>query len=270
MSYEKVAQSALEYYPCRYGTSKTLFRGPKKETQTPFVAVLGGSEAYGRYVEQPFSELLQAQIGKPCVNFGQMNAGVDVFAGDSSIMEMASEAEVTIVQVLPAHNMSNRFYHVHPRRNDRFVKPSSLMQTLFQDVDFSEFHFTRHMLVSLKATSPDKFRMIEQELQAAWTARMRLLLTRIPGRKILLWLPDDTPTANGAELGPAPLFVNARMVESLRPLVEKVVHYEPAKIRVAAGIEEMKVPEMEAAVARELLPPACHRDIANALAAAIG
>jgi hypothetical protein len=189
--------------------------------------------------------------------------------GDPTVLEKASEAAVTIVQVLPAHNMSNRFYHVHPRRNDRFLKPSTLMQTLFQDVDFSEFHFTRHMLVTLKASSPDKFRMVEQELQAAWTARMRLLLTQIVGRKILLWLPDDTPPAHGVELGPAPLFVSARMVDDLRPLVDQVVEYHPAKIRVSAGIEGMKVPEMEVAVARELLPPACHRDIAAALAKAI-
>ena len=266
MTYERMAQPALEYYPCTYGASKTLFRGPKKDRRTPYVAVIGGSETYGRYVERPFSELLEDKIGLPCVNFGQMNAGVDVFAADATVLDMASEADMTIVQVLPAHNMSNRFYHVHPRRNDRFLKPSALMQNLFQDVDFSEFHFTRHMLVTLKACSLDKFRMIEQELSAAWTARMRLLLTRITGRKMLLWLPDETPPTHGAELGPEPLFVSERMVDDLRPLVEDVLRYYPAQTRANAGIHGMKVPEMEVPVAKQLLPPACHVEIAEKLA----
>lgn len=265
MSYERMAQPALEYYPCRYGTSKSQFRGPKKDLHAPFTAVLGGSECYGRFVEDPFTEILEQKTGQPCVNLGVMNAGIDVFAGDPAIQEIASRADVTIIQALPAHNMSNRFYHVHPRRNDRFVKPTVLMQTLFQDVDFSEFHFTRHMLMSLKAYSADKFRMLEQELQAAWTARMRLLLTHIPGRKVLLWMPDDTARTHDS-LGPEPLFVTQRMVDDLAPLVEQTVAYSPAQTRLETGIEGMMVVETDVAIAREMLPPRCHVEIAERLA----
>jgi hypothetical protein len=269
MAYEKMAHEALEYYPCRYGTSKTLFRGPKRRLDVPFIAMLGGSECYGRFVRRPFPDLVEASIGIPCVNLGQMNGGVDVFAGDNAVATLSRDALVTVVQILPAHNLSNRFYHVHPRRNDRFLKPTALMETLFQEVDFGEFHFTRHMLVTLKAVSPDKFRMIMQELKAAWTARMRLLLSRMPGRKVLLWLPDESDRAADRELGAEPLFISASMVEDLRPLVDTIVTYHAAQTRARAGTTGMVVSELELPVAQELLPPACHAEIAAALTGAI-
>ena len=95
---------------------------------------------------------------------------------------------------------------------------------------------------------------------------MRLLLTRITWRKMLLWLPDATPPSHGAELGPEPLFVSERMVDYLRPLVDDVLLYDPAQTRANAGIHGMKVPEMEVPVAQQLLPPACNIEIAEKLA----
>jgi len=56
------------------------------------------------------------------------------------------------------------------------------------------------------------------------------------------------------------------MVDDLRPLVEDVLRYDPAQTRANAGINGMKVPEMEVPVAQQLLPPACHAEIAEKLA----
>lgn len=108
-----------------------------------------------------------------------MNVGVDVFSTDVQIAEMASGADVTGVQIMGAHNMSNQFYTVHPRRNDRFLYPSTLLQAIYREVDFAEFNFKKHMLQRLFTLSPGRFDTVVDELQQAWLARMRLLLNKI-------------------------------------------------------------------------------------------
>ncbi len=61
---------------------------------------------------------------------------------------------MTVIQVMGAHNMSNRFYAVHPRRNDRFLRASlGCCKTIYPEVDFTEFNFTRHMLTALATHS---------------------------------------------------------------------------------------------------------------------
>ncbi len=140
----------LDYQPCRYGASRTLFRGPAKSLDGRYVAVLGGTEVYGRFVEQPFPDLLERRLNRTTVNFGCMNAGLDVFINDPVIMRACTQAALTVVQIVGAQNMSNRFYTVHPRRNDRFLRPARRMTEIWPDVDFSEIHFTRHLLKTLR------------------------------------------------------------------------------------------------------------------------
>ena len=36
---------------------------------------------------------------------------------------------------------------------------------MFREVDFTEFHFTRHMLQTLQAVAPDRFALVAEELQ---------------------------------------------------------------------------------------------------------
>ena len=55
-----------------------------------------------------------------------------------------------MIQVSGAQNLSNRFHAVHPRRNDRFLRASTLLKTIYRDVDFTEFNFTRHLLTTLR------------------------------------------------------------------------------------------------------------------------
>lgn len=266
MTYERFGGDSLEYYPCRYGEGKTLFRGPKAKLDRPYAAFVGSSEFYGKFVEHPFPELIQEQTGRRVVNLGLMNAGVDAFLYDEPTLRLMNEAQVTFLQILPAHNMSNRFYKVHPRRNDRFLKPSVLMQTLFQEVDFSDFHFTRHLLLSLHRFSPDKFQMVVDELRNAWTARMRLVLARITGPKILVHITDETSRSLDGPLGSEPLFVTDAMVEDIAQVANGVIKYDATATRARAGSEGMVCSEMEAQIAAELLPPACHKELTDLLA----
>lgn len=270
MAYECAGEAALDYFPCRYGQSKLLFRGPRRRLDGAYAAVLGGTETYGKFVAEPYPALLERSLGLPVVNFGYMNAGADVFVNEPAILDACAGARVTVVQLTGAQNMSNRFYAVHPRRNDRFLRASMQLKSIFTEVDFTEFHFTRHMLSALKAASVEKYALVEAELKAAWSVRMRLLLQKIEGGTMLLWVSGDPRDGEGADgLGPEPLMIDAGMVAAIRPFATDLVHVTPSAAARAAGTEGMHFAPLEAAAAAALPGPQVHREVAEALAPAL-
>ncbi|MFX0540780.1 DUF6473 family protein [Roseovarius sp. S4756] len=267
MAYEKLGATPLDYMPCRYGASKLLFRGPKRDLTGRYVAFLGGTETYGKFVPRPYSALIEAKLGVPCVNLGWPNAGLDVLLHDGDVISAASRAEVTVLQVLGAQNMSNRYYTVHPRRNDRFVQASTLLRGIFPEVDFTEFHFTRHMLGCLAQLAPGRFAAVRRELQDAWSARMKLLLSRIDGPVILLWMSAHPPQARAddPDLADDPAFVTRAMLRTVLGSNVELVEAPYSAAAVAKGTRGMAFSQFEASAAAELPGPAAHRDVAKAV-----
>lgn len=267
MTYEHQGRGALDYFPCRYGKSKILFRGPKRDLVGQYVAVLGGTETYGRFIEEPYPALVEKALGCTTVNFGCVNAGIDVFRNEPSIIRACSEAAVTVIQIMGAQNTSNRFYTVHPRRNDRFISASTLMRTIFREVDFTEFSFNRHMLTSLQALSPERFDVLKDELQSAWVARMRSLIETIGGQVVLLWFSDRSPddADDDAGLGSDPLFVDRGMIETLRSHVAAVAEVETTGDDDVHVIDGMVYAPIEVAAAHTMLGIPAHEAAARTL-----
>ncbi|MCA0995154.1 DUF6473 family protein [Alloyangia pacifica] len=271
MSYAESVEGALEYFPCRYGRSRTLFRGPKRALHPPYVAFLGGAETFGRFVSEPFAAQVEAALAEagvphPCVNLGAVNAGIDLYLGDPAVMALADQAEISVLQVMGAQNMSNRFYGVHPRRNDRFLHASDRLQQLYPEVDFTEFHFTLHMLGRLREISQERFAEVTAELRLAWVARMKHLLTLLGGRVVLLWAAGHPPPDTHVDrLAPAPLFIERGMIEALRPRASAVLELTLPGEVLAGETEGMIFADFEAAAAAEALRPLGHAQIAKEL-----
>jgi len=267
MAYERHRGEALDYKPCRYPGSKLLFRGPRRALDTPYLAFLGGTETYGKFIQIPFPNLLERDLGVPCVNFGWPNAGVDVFLNEPAILKAASRAQAVVLQLPCAQNMTNRFYSVHPRRNDRFLGPSALMKTIFSEVDFTEFHFTRHLLRHVKTVAPDRFSLLRDELQQAWIARMRLLLTQLGSNTVLLWFSGRRPAEDNdsPDLVLDPAFVTRRMIQAIADKSACVVQVCASDAAKAVGSAGMIYSGLEASAAAELLGPMAHEEAARAL-----
>jgi hypothetical protein len=273
MTFEGVGARAIDYMPCRYGRSKLQFRGPRRKVQGRYIAVLGGTETYGRFVPEPYPALLEHRAGVETANLGLVNAGIDVFISEPMIQDLCAGAVVTVIQVLGAANMSNRFYAVHPRRNDRFLRASSMLKTLYPDLDFAEFNFTRHLLAALAERSDIAFAMVRQELREAWLARMKILLTRIPGPKVLLWLSDHPPRGEGDEprpYGQDPLFVDAEMLGQLRAHVADIVVVSVGPDAIAEGRCGLIYSDLDEPVAQEMLGTIAHMRAAEALTPIVG
>lgn len=271
MAYHNPGEGSLNYMPCRYGKSKLLFRGPKKDLDGDYVAFIGGTETYGKYVEYPFADLTANAMKIETVNLGCVNAGVDVFLGDESVMDICDRSKATVLQITGAQNMSNRFYAVHPRRNDRFLRASTLLKTIYREVDFTDFNFTRHLLSTLESVSQEKFAMVRQELKDAWVARMRTMTQKIQGELVLLWIsdhsPDDVAACNA--IGADPLFVDREMLDEIRPLVADIVEVVATPEDIEQGYDLMVYPDLDAPAAQEMLGPITHVKAGKALQKAL-
>lgn len=264
MAFERLDESPLNYNQCRYGQSKLLFRGPRRSLKGEYYCFIGSSETYGKFVEKPFVDQVEERLGTPCANFSAVNAGIDAFVHDQSLIGLCGRSRGTVIQVMGAQNMSNRLYTVHARRNDRFLKASTLLQTIYREVDFTEFSFTRHMLTTLKAISPQRFAAIEMELRAAWVARMELILRQIGGRRILLWLREPQPALeSGASLGAEPLFVDGSLVGRLDQMADEIIEVDATHSR--GDVTGMVHSPLEAPAAREMIGVKLHKKIADRL-----
>jgi len=268
MSYEKMAFTALDYKPCRYGTSKLMFRGPAKSLEDPYIACIGGSETYGKYVAEPFSDLMQPMLDMPCINLGVLQSGPDAYLKDAGVLNICNQSQVTLVQVPNAANLSNRFFMVHPRRNDRFLRASSLLQTAFHDVDFTDFTFVRHMLETLKETSSDRFELVVEEMQKAWLHRISQLLDSIQGPKVLFGLRKHHLESNGetGNLGPDPIYVTDEMLNAVAPLASECIWIAPSAEAIDDGPAELHLTSTEQELARYVMGPAAHSEVARRLA----
>ncbi|MFV2035830.1 MAG: DUF6473 family protein, partial [Halocynthiibacter sp.] len=212
--------------------------------------------------------LVGQMIGNKSVNFGCVNAGADVYVSDQTVLEACAGAKITVLQAMGAQNMSNRFYAVHPRRNDRFLRASALLKTIFGEVDFTEFNFTRHLLTALQSLSSERFSVVRRELREAWIARTRTMIQKIDGTVVLLWLADRSPEDESIQwgIGSDPLFVDRSMLAEMRPYVQEIVEVVPDATLKPEGTEGMVFSPLEEPAAKELLGLSAHRDAAEALA----
>ncbi|WP_374391274.1 DUF6473 family protein [Tabrizicola sp.] len=257
---------APDYVPCRYGASKSLFRGPECDLSRPYVAMLGGSATFGKYVDRPYPALVEQALGRQVVNLGGLNAGPDFYLSDPGLLEIAAGARSAVVQITGAEALSNPFYSVHSRRNDRFLAATPALRALFPQVDFAEIHFTRHLLQVLQRSDAAVFVQVVQGLKQNWLAKMRQLLAALPVRRLLLWMGDAAVPDRAEGLDRVPLFIDRAMIDALRFEVSATVLAVPSPRARAMAPFDMTYPETEAAQAACLPGAAVHAEVADRLA----
>lgn len=216
MKHDRLLGAGPGAAPCRQNRSRLPFREPAHQPCGGHVAFLGGARTLGRPVERPFPALIEEETGVACVNFGVPGASADAFLLDLEVPGACGGAALTVLEAMDAAGLSNPFYAVHPRRNDRFVRAHPALRALYPEVDLAEVCFTGHLLRCLRAAGPERFDIVREALQTAWIARMRALIDRVGGEVLLLWL---RPEEDGAE----PPVVTPALVDELRPHLRGVV-----------------------------------------------
>ncbi len=223
MVYARAENGPLDYAPCSYGTSRLVFRGPQRQLDEPYVAVIGGTETYGKFIQRPWPMLVEDASGVPTVNLACVNVSADAYLADEGALQVAGQARAVVVQVTGAVNLSNPFYAVHPRRNDRFLRALPPLIRLYPEVDFTTIHFTRHLLLTLRRVSRERLVDVVDVLRQTWAERTDLLLERLPTRKVLLWMASHAPGPPALDLTRDPLLVDTAMLEAVRPRADTLV-----------------------------------------------
>lgn len=267
MTISAMRDRAIDYMPCRYNGSRLWFRGPARRLDRPYLACLGGCTVYGRYLAEPMTDILAARLSWPVVNLGVENSGVDAYLNDPAALLTAARARIALVELSGGHNISNRFYTVHPRRNDRFLSASSALRALYPEMDFTEVHFTRHLLSSLHRLCPERFRDVVSELRTAWLSRMQRLIGSLSVEPVLFRFAPVALSDKGAGQALPEDVLDADTVNRLRPYALKIVDIVPPDW--TAGKGQMIVPDLDAARLRGLPGPVAHRHAADALALAL-
>ena len=264
------SRGGLDYGHCRYGTSRLRFRGPPARAARPYTVALGGSATFGKFVAQPWPRLLEKLTGVRTVNLGCMHAGATAFADDASLMSICSGAEATVLQITGAHCLDNSHYSLHPRRNDRFIDATAKLRALYPEIDFTEFHFVRHMLSALEAASHERFMQVVAGLKREWVERTRDVLRAIDAPVILLWMADrgpDTPNTPMAELlrRDDPLFVDRDMIETVRGEAAGLVLAIATEDARSEGLTGKVFDDPERCAAMRMPGPLWHAEAATAL-----
>lgn len=245
-----------------YGASRLPFRDPPRRIEGEYLVALGGSETFGRAVERPFPGLIGAELGLPVLNLGCVNAGPDLWLSGPALAGVTGGARAAVLQLVGALNLSNRFYTVHPRRNDRFIAARQPLRQLYREVDFSEINFTRHLAMTLHRTCPERFALVAAELKAVWLRRMIAVLERMPERRILYWVAGHPPPEHADLPNEDPALVDRAMVARLLPLAERLVEHVVPRARAS--------PPASGGLPRPLaLAAAQHREAARLLVPAL-
>ncbi len=162
---------------------------------------------------------------------------------------------------------------MHLRASLRACAPRSswtrtpLLRSLYRDVDFTEIHFTRHLVRVLASRGADRFAPVVAELKALWVQRMKSVLARLPQRRVLLWMADHAPPEPGAAegLGNPPWLIDRGMIDALRPMVSAYVEQIASPAARSEGVRAMRFPAAEEAAAADLPGAAVHQEVAQAL-----
>lgn len=264
MTYARHGAEGSLYSPCYYTGVDGAFRGPKRSLDGPYVTFLGGTVMYGKYAKSAIPDLVEQMTGVPCVNLGVMNGGVPAMTA-SGLQNIANGGLATVIEVVGAHNLSNQFYRVHPRRNDRLVSPTRLFRKVFPEVDLSDIHFTRHLLSLICSKAPSRFDTVIEELRASWVEQMQALLDDLSGPKILLWVvPKPRPAAQPGGLAD-PLFIDPAAVASLQAKLDAVIELRETPEVTAQGYAGMALPETRSRVVEAVPRAALLQEAALAL-----
>ncbi|MCL6284489.1 DUF6473 family protein [Ruegeria sp. 2012CJ41-6] len=260
MSYQVPGATSPDEMTCYYGNSRLPVRGPRRDLDARYVACLGGTETFGRFVTAPYSELLERKLKRKSVNLGGVNCGLDAWLGDPDLIDIAKGAELCVLQLPALQQLSNRFYRVHPRRNDRFLRASDGLQALYPDVDFTEFHFTGHLMRHLQAADAERFETIKTELERAWLNRMQHLISVLDTNVVLLRLQIETEDMIG---DPAP--VSAGMLARIAPQAQAVLDIPVRPAGQSMELGDMIFGTLQQPAAEHMLGPATHQVIADRL-----
>lgn len=187
------------------------FRGPPVNTSAPYLAFIGASQTFGRFVPRPFPCLLGTRLGIPVLNLAVGGAGPRHYLA-RNYLELINGAEAVVIQVMSGRSASNSLFDNsesggmigHVRGEQSTVRADEFYSRLGQ------------------SSSKPRFEAIVNETRNDYMSSFIQLLRKIVVPKILFWFSrrhpqyaEDYEKIPEAVLGDFPQLVNQSMVQRL-------------------------------------------------------
>jgi len=212
LTYGRADDGFITYRTFRFGSKGQIYRGHPPESPEPIAACIGAAQTFGRYVEYPYPELLEARLAQPVDNFGTGGAGPDFFANESDVIAACNRAKVVVVQVMSGRSVSNRFFTVNPLRNARIHAISAELYELAGDPSLGKFVFAHDLLRFLAIRHPRAFAEVIGDARQRWIASYSVLMERLTPPKILFWFSTRPPEGDSMKF---PQLIDEATLESV-------------------------------------------------------
>jgi Domain of unknown function (DUF6473) len=218
--YQAEANHIVDYELWRLEGSDEFFRGPQMVLQpNNYVAYVGAAQSFGTLCRFPFPNIVTERIGAAAANLGIGGAGPDRFLRDAALLRVTNNSRVAVIQVMSGRSMGNSLY-------ETLEGTSSLRR---RGVN-GPWTWAEGVWKELLETMPsDDVMALMEETRGNWVEQMSALLRQIERPKILLWIsrrrPHYEPSTESLDhlLGAFPHFVNAAMLDAIKPLAEEFV-----------------------------------------------
>ncbi|WP_375263200.1 DUF6473 family protein [Palleronia sp.] len=185
--------SAPMWETCAYPGSRLKCRGPVRQLDGDFIAVMGGAETLSAHLSRDVAQVIEATTGVSCVNFSAAHAGPAAYLSDPGLLMQIARARAVVLSIPGAHLARNALFQVHSRRNDRVIGQSSSLRALYPEVDFISHPFVRHMLIEMERVSKTRFAVVRDALRKGWCAGMADLIAAADAPVYGLWLGQRDP-----------------------------------------------------------------------------
>ena len=180
-------RTSSRFYSLPIRQFKKFVSGSEKIVQASLWCLHGGADTFGGKVSNPFSAMLEREMGMPILNLGAQHSGAGFYIEDDAIHEIIESAQVVFVEAPSVVNQSNPFYRVHPRRNDRFVTALGPLHDLFPEADFVECHFTKHLITKLITIDSVRADIVFRTLQDEWVRNLTIMCVRWRAKTVVHW-----------------------------------------------------------------------------------
>jgi len=193
------------------------FRGPRPNS-SEYIACVGASQTFGRFVQTPFPQLLAEALGIETMNLGRGGTSPSFHRSDPKLLEYINRARLVIVQVLSGRSQSNSLFQIE-NHSDHGINLAD-----GQKASADQFYSW------LLAQDMELAHKVVTETRDNYVSAMAQLLEAISPPKILLWFSARSPEYEESWKLPTwrlwgefPQFVNREMVDRLRSYSDRYV-----------------------------------------------
>lgn len=222
IGYQLEDENIVDYSLWRLPGIDIDLRGPVPELESDgYIVTIGAAQTFGRFVSEPYPEIISKRIGLPALNLGVSGAGPSFFVQRPKLLSIINNAKLAIVQVMSGRSSSNSLIEVQENQGIvKRVNAAADVKGVFAETAYLEL---------LAELSPVELSELRAEIRFRALMEMQDLLRRITIPRVVFWFSDRDLdySENLRDLsgywGGYPHFLNGQWLEAISPCAEATV-----------------------------------------------